>query len=677
MLNQSILKYFLAAAVFCGLTFGLKGQSIEDHRFMRDSRVSLADKYFYVDSIIRFSKPSSKENVISHILRAELLKSEDKQVDALAELISVSTDIGTSEFPNLLGIAYLEISDIYIQKGSFKLADKYLVEAYTLFNHTGNKDKKAVVLIKSAHVAKKSQNYAAAINHLKSAHQIYSDSDKDYILDEISREIGTLAFEAGDFVQAKKYLYEALEGYKERSDYQEQITIYEALGQLFSFEKDFSSQILMQENVFELAKSHSPLHFTVTKGNELVIAYSKANRNRDALLSQLEIIKLLGREKSEELYLAELKVSTLYSLNGKETDAIMALHRANNVALAIDSVNLVLQSTKHISEFYHERGDSERAYEFLSVHDSLLQRVLNEKSTIVLIENEESLATLKDTESTFLDRIIGLSTFWKLIFLGTLVILVTLLVLAFIAAKRKTKVKRILEWRVYKRTKELKSLNTELNTYIYRSSHDLRNPLTSIKSLISLLKKEEHGEIGVKYLELIEDCTEQMDEILLNLSRAVDYKRVDLKVEQVSFSKLKEEIEEQYSEVLKGLTLDWNIREKAPFFSDPSLIKVILNKTISNSLQYRLGSSGDFCKVSITTDSQGAHVSIEDNGQGISEKVKDRVFDMFEKGTHKSKGAGLGLYLVKIACEKIRAKISLESKENQGAKLDFRLPNLY
>jgi len=604
MLNQSILKYFLAAAVFCGLTFGLKGQSIEDHRFMRDSRVSLADKYFYVDSIIRFSKPSSKENVISHILRAELLKSEDKQVDALAELISVSTDIGTSEFPNLLGIAYLEISDIYIQKGSFKLADKYLVEAYTLFNHTGNKDKKAVVLIKSAHVAKKSQNYAAAINHLKSAHQIYSDSDKDYILDEISREIGTLAFEAGDFVQAKKYLYEALEGYKERSDYQEQITIYEALGQLFSFEKDFSSQILMQENVF-------------------------------------------------------------------------ALHRANNVALAIDSVNLVLQSTKHISEFYHERGDSERAYEFLSVHDSLLQRVLNEKSTIVLIENEESLATLKDTESTFLDRIIGLSTFWKLIFLGTLVILVTLLVLAFIAAKRKTKVKRILEWRVYKRTKELKSLNTELNTYIYRSSHDLRNPLTSIKSLISLLKKEEHGEIGVKYLELIEDCTEQMDEILLNLSRAVDYKRVDLKVEQVSFSKLKEEIEEQYSEVLKGLTLDWNIREKAPFFSDPSLIKVILNKTISNSLQYRLGSSGDFCKVSITTDSQGAHVSIEDNGQGISEKVKDRVFDMFEKGTHKSKGAGLGLYLVKIACEKIRAKISLESKENQGAKLDFRLPNLY
>lgn len=136
------------------------------------------------------------------------------------------------------------------------------------------------------------------------------------------------------------------------------------------------------------------------------------------------------------------------------------------------------------------------------------------------------------------------------------------------------------------------------------------------------------------------------------------------------------EIEEKYSEELAGLKLDWNIREKAPFFSDPNLIKVILNKTINNSIQYRLGSSSDYCKVSITTDSAGAHVSIEDNGQGISEKVKDRVFDMFEKGTHKSKGAGLGLYLVKIVAEKIRAKITLESLENQGAKLDFQLPNL-
>ena len=46
---------------------------------------------------------------------------------------------------------------------------------------------------------------------------------------------------------------------------------------------------------------------------------------------------------------------------------------------------------------------------------------------------------------------------------------------------------------------------------------------------------------------------------------------------------------------------------------------------------------------------------------------------MFVKVTHKSKGAGLGLYLVKIASDKLRGKISLESK---GAKLVFNLPNL-
>jgi len=190
------------------------------------------------------------------------------------------------------------------------------------------------------------------------------------------------------------------------------------------------------------------------------------------------------------------------------------------------------------------------------------------------------------------------------------------------------------------------------------------------------LKSEEMNPNGTKYITLIEDCANQMDEILLNLSRAVDYKKFEVKPVQIDFSAIKEELTSSEFEFNSGIELSWNIREKAPFFSDPNLIKVILKKTILNSQQYRLGSSKDYCKVSITTDSSGAYLSIEDNGQGISDKVKDSVFNMFVKGTHKSKGAGLGLYLVKIAADKLRGNISLESQENLGSKLIFKLPNL-
>ncbi|MEZ7966288.1 MAG: HAMP domain-containing sensor histidine kinase, partial [Flavobacteriales bacterium] len=266
---------------------------------------------------------------------------------------------------------------------------------------------------------------------------------------------------------------------------------------------------------------------------------------------------------------------------------------------------------------------------------------------------------------------------WKTTLFTLSISLSIILVFVIYYIRKRKKIRQILEWKVYKRTNELRDLNSELNTYIYKSSHDLRNPLTSIKSLITLLKTETNPTQLLKYTTLIESCANQMDEILLNLSRAVDYKKIEPKIEQINFSDIKNNLDfTSNSDKTKGLDISWHIREKAPFFSDPSLIGVILKKTILNSMQYRLGSSSDYCKISITTDSSGASVCIEDNGQGIATKVKDSVFDMFVKGTHKSKGAGLGLYLVKIASDKLRGKISLESEESKGAKLVFNLPNL-
>jgi signal transduction histidine kinase len=215
-----------------------------------------------------------------------------------------------------------------------------------------------------------------------------------------------------------------------------------------------------------------------------------------------------------------------------------------------------------------------------------------------------------------------------------------------------------------------------LNTYIYKSSHDLRTPLTSIKSLLRLLEKEEHNASTKKYLGLILSCTDQMDDILVNLSRAVDYKKVDIKVEQIDFNKLRYQIVEKELANIEGLQMSWNIEESGAFFSDFKLLKVILQQTITNAIAYRKGSHDDYCRVSIHTDHEGATLSIEDNGVGIPEKVRDKVFDMFVKGTHKSTGAGLGLYLVRIAGEKIKAKVKLDTEEDLGSKLTFHLPNL-
>jgi len=135
---------------------------------------------------------------------------------------------------------------------------------------------------------------------------------------------------------------------------------------------------------------------------------------------------------------------------------------------------------------------------------------------------------------------------------------------------QKRKLSKVLEWKVYKRTRELRKASKELNTYIYKSSHDLRTPLTSIKSLIRLLDKEEHNASTKKYLGLISSCTDQMDDILINLSRAVDFKKVDVKVEQIDFNKIRFELESKEFGPSLGLDIKWQLTKRYPSFRTTS-----------------------------------------------------------------------------------------------------------
>lgn len=325
-------------------------------------------------------------------------------------------------------------------------------------------------------------------------------------------------------------------------------------------------------------------------------------------------------------------------------------------------------------------GEFEKAFEYSRQSDSLnvlisqddLMQIKHELAQsrmdefAVIEEQKTKISQLKD-EQTNLQR--------SLIYGGIGLLLIFALIL-FREFARKRKLSKVLEWQVYKRTRELRKANKELNTYIYKSSHDLRTPLTSIKSLLRLLKTEEHNASTSKYHGLIDGCAEQMDDILINLSRAVDYKKVEVSAEKIDFNKLQADLLGKEIANPDKMNIEWKISEKVPFYSDTKLLKVILSKTIGNALNYRKGMFDDYCKITITTDSQGAVLAIEDNGVGISEKVRTTVFDMFVKGTNKSKGAGLGLYLVKIAMDKLKGKVTVESKVDVGSKLIFQLPNM-
>ncbi|MFZ6050805.1 tetratricopeptide repeat-containing sensor histidine kinase [Halocola ammonii] len=632
------------------------------------------------DSALNMARDQNLKSELVHslLLSARIYSETGRPVRAihrLNELLAVEIDDKA-----VMAEAELALGDIYLEQKSPDLAEKHYLTAYKHFKDEENPSGKAKVLSKVGKIKSKDSDYDKAIKNLERALAIYRQQNDELKIGYTQEEIALLKFRLGDYRDAEDHFLAAIEIYRKYDFRSSENFLLDYLIEIYAEQGKYGRAIQFTQRGLEINLLMGDSLQVKNKYEKLSLLFEKGGDYRESIKMQEKAITYAGESDFRDRSRLTLRLAELCSLANRDTDALLHYHDAMRLARKSQDYTFIQKAAKAISDFYFARDDYQTAYKFLSISDSLQtvrsEELVAQMQAKIQQKNQEQIEFKKEA-AVEMDELEDRNTaLYQNLMIGSIIVLVLVLFFLYREFIQKRKLSKVLEWKVYKRTRELRKANKELNTYIYKSSHDLRTPLTSIKSLLRLLKTEEHNATTAKYLGLIDACSEQMDDILVNLSRAVDYKNIDVKVEKVDFKKLQYDLESKEITELDGVKLIWNIRENTPFFSDPKLLKVILRKTITNAIDYRNGTENDFCKVTITTDQNGAVLAIEDNGVGISEKVKENVFDMFVKGTHKSKGAGLGLYLVKIATDKIRGSITLESNEKKGSKLIFQLPNL-
>lgn len=234
------------------------------------------------------------------------------------------------------------------------------------------------------------------------------------------------------------------------------------------------------------------------------------------------------------------------------------------------------------------------------------------------------------------------------------------------------------EIQLAEQNQELKKVNEELDNFVYRVSHDLRAPNSSILGLIDIiLHQEEDPEEIKKLLRLIKESLKKQDDFIKDILSYSKNARLELKVEPVDFHETLESIFSQLLYTSTGKVVRHiEVNQSRPFVTDKSRLNIVLNNLISNALKY-LSPGRVPGKVSVhvqTTESE-AHITIEDNGIGIEEKYLPRVFEMFYRATDQKPGSGLGLYIVKEAMQKLGGEISLQSEPGKGTRVKLTLPS--
>jgi PAS domain S-box-containing protein len=228
---------------------------------------------------------------------------------------------------------------------------------------------------------------------------------------------------------------------------------------------------------------------------------------------------------------------------------------------------------------------------------------------------------------------------------------------------------------------ELEKRNTELDRFVYSTSHDLRSPLASLLGLISIAKSNTPHVNGDQkaIFKMMKKSVKRLDGFIGDILDYSRNNRQDVECESIDFEKLmQEQIEglEHLNDLVQHKFVV-SIDQNGAFFSDNRRIKVILNNLISNAVKYLDPQKPKpEVKIDINTKADKAIICIEDNGIGIKKEHQEKVFDMFYRATSFSSGSGLGLYITRESVGKLNGKINFTSKVGIGTRFVVELPDL-
>ncbi len=241
-----------------------------------------------------------------------------------------------------------------------------------------------------------------------------------------------------------------------------------------------------------------------------------------------------------------------------------------------------------------------------------------------------------------------------------------------------TDIKRA-ELKLLEKNRDLEKVNKELDSFVYRVSHDLRAPLTSILGLINLIKLEEDQEKLRYYFELQEKSVKKLDRFIKDIINLSRNSRLGVAIERIDFNKMAGDIFESQHYYDNHLKIEKRlvVNGEEPFYSDNQRLSIILSNLVSNSIKYaNLSRKDAFVEIEVLVTTDQCVIKIRDNGIGIAPEYLNKIFTMFFRASQDDNGSGLGLYIVKETIDKLSGTIQVKSKLREGTSFTVTIPNL-
>jgi PAS domain S-box-containing protein len=224
------------------------------------------------------------------------------------------------------------------------------------------------------------------------------------------------------------------------------------------------------------------------------------------------------------------------------------------------------------------------------------------------------------------------------------------------------------------KNRELLRINTDLDNFIYTASHDLKAPVINLEGLVEVLKEDINDDKHDAVLNRITNSIHRLKTVISDLTEIARLQDNSQESDPVSLHELYEEVLEDLQLMISksGATITADLGNYALTKYPRKNLRSILFNLISNAIKY--SSPDRKPEVSLKFEKVGENsmvLTVADNGLGMSDVQKQKIFTMYKRMHTHVEGSGLGLYIVKRILENTGDRIEVESELGKGST--FRL----
>ncbi len=217
--------------------------------------------------------------------------------------------------------------------------------------------------------------------------------------------------------------------------------------------------------------------------------------------------------------------------------------------------------------------------------------------------------------------------------------------------------------------------------FIANASHELRTPLTSIRGFAdTLLSAPLSKDEAEPYLEVIVRNADRLANLiddLLTLSR-IESRKVPLRPVEVDVLRLSQTLASDLAPRLAEARIELEVVDKGAVnaFADRQAVEQVVSNLLDNAVKYN--DAGGHIEVTVSADDSRVRVRVADDGIGIPDDARGRIFERFyrvDKARSRALGGtGLGLAIVKHLVQAMGGEISVDSELGRGSTFSFHLP---